>query len=187
MSPLFANLFGAYRRVTFMSSVLIAACAAGYWQFQDWQKTKTALSALVAQANLEEKNLVLGKNLSEDLKDLQAIEATLAPGILQVDKKATNIGYFYTLESATQVHIEGVIQEPIKETIKQGDKTYSVIPFLLTATGTFEALQAFLNAIHDAPMFLQVRQLSLERIDPKAREKDMHNIRLTLRVGALGL
>lgn len=181
------QLGGPYRRLTFMGIVALGACGASYWQFQEWEKKKAQVNELLSTITVAENNLILGKSLSDDLKSLQELETKIKPNILEVSKKAANIGLFYNLEPITKIHIEGVVQDPIKETIKQGDQTYSVIPFLLTAMGTFESIEAFLNALHALPMFLQMHQLSLEHISSKPKEKDMHNIRLTLRMGVLGV
>lgn len=187
MSTLTEQMSGPYRRFIILGIAMLSALGAIYWQLQAWEKNKAQLSELLNTITTAEHNLTFGKNLSADLKSLQELEAKIKPSILDISKKATNIGLFYNLESTTAVHIEGVTQDTIKETLKQGDQTYSIIPFILTATGSFESIEIFLNALHALPIFLRINQFSLEQMDPKTKGKDIHNIRLTLRFGALGI
>jgi hypothetical protein len=118
---------------------------------------------------------------------IQAIEVRLVSA--DQSKLATNLQYFYKIESETQAKLTGLNQSGVAAPARNAPKTtYVAVAYAISVQGTYAQLLDFVRQVENGEHFSRVQSLTLSH--PNGGENtpgNLANISLSLNLELLGL
>lgn len=167
-------LFGAVCTIT--SLVLVAAI----WVL--WQDVHS-LEALNRERTQEGQamlsTLVSGPLVRQELARAQEIVQRIETNLVTESRMEENYGYFYRIQAQAKAEVP-FLRQSSSELTNDGAE-YKVIPFNVQATGTYEQVATFLQALETGPKLSLIKSFSFRR-----REAGADNLTLTVEVKLLG-
>jgi Tfp pilus assembly protein PilO len=152
---------------------------------------------LAAQAELENKrtdgehlheNVSNAGKLDEQLAELTQAVQSIETRLVHADQLASNLQYFYKLESDTRVKLSQLNQTGVLSPAKNAAKTnYVPVGYNITVQGNYPEVMDFLRRIESGERFSHVRSLSLSQSSGADAVGKMETLSLTLKLDLLGL
>ena len=170
--------------------VLGLALLTGFWVYERYNeliKEQKALAVLEQSVRVMQRNTKEAVGLDKDSEQMNQIGVALDKRLLEVTRKAANVGAFYALASQTKVVIRNVVQDPSVLFKKQDGFNYISIPYAASFSGTFEQISAFLVGVKQNPHFILVSSIEVQNeglVGPKKEALDSVNV--SMRISALG-
>lgn len=164
-------LFGQFRHRPYVSVqvVLVLLLAAGNYFLWRQREAATARHALVRQEGDEMLHALA--NYPRIQSDLTAVTDALQliDRNLVVERTLeVNLGYFFEMETASRVHLRELNQLGVPPS-PEGNP-FKIVPFSLTATGSYGQLVNFMRNLETGPRLLRLTHCSLSRGDEKTED-----------------
>jgi len=175
----------SYYGITGLLSLFFGVIA--FKTYQHIVQKKTSILNMDHAIDVMQKNALAAKGLPEDLKQAQSIGTIIDHDLIDPEKKAANIGFFYALENTTHAHIETIVQQKVTP-IKTIDKiNYLDVPYALTLNGQFHEVLDFLYQLQISSHWLFVHKIDIAQIQADNRGKQaIDAIRCDARISFLG-
>ena len=164
-----------------VAAILMAAIA--YFRGGSLDDDQSASSDLSDKSKTMANNLIFGRDLEANLKQLTDAQKLLSVALIDPDNIIENQQYFFGFERIDGLHIIDPTQEG---TDKPKDATMSITTFKIQATGSWSSLVSFLYALQTGPHLVRVSSLDFEKFNQTSGNTEPEQLTATLEVQALG-
>lgn len=173
--PLALSLFGA--------AIVLAGWA--YYRSGSLDDLRGEYDTVTVNNDQIASNVKDGINFKEQVDQLTAALTQFKPGLIKPSAVIPNQQYFYDYEQTTGVQVLDPIEG--QTTVSKDPAEPSVTTFKLSASGSWENVITFLNALQTGPHFMRIYQYSFERF-PQERNAapSSQPIRVSLTLEVLG-
>ena len=146
-----------------ISGAIVVLCLLAYYFRIDLISDLDARqSEVLDQRNQVDLNLVAGGNLAEHMAEMRDRFAALQERVVQPSELATNLNYFYQVESATGVGL-GDLKQNAPSDRPAPKSELSGIGYSLTMSGQFKQIVAAFNELENGTRLYRLRNFNLER------------------------
>jgi Tfp pilus assembly protein PilO len=178
------DLMEKFRRypIPTISVVIVLLCLVAYYFRIDLISDLDARqSEVLDQRNQVDLNLVAGGNLAEHMNEMRTRFAALEERVVQPYDLASNMNYFYQLESNSGVGLGELKQNASSDKPVPKNKLGGV-GYTVSMTGSFAQIVGAFNELENGQRFYRLRHFNLER----GREVNGSVIQLSLNLELLG-
>lgn len=148
---------------TFCGMVILAAALNFYFRMDMLTELDLEREKANLHARQVEDNLVAGKTLEDHVEQTRVILENLEDRVVYHSELATNLKYFYELESATGVSLSNLRQgQP--ESGSSGDRTRLVgIDYSVSLSGSFAQIVAYFDELENGRLIYKLKNFNLQR------------------------
>lgn len=147
--------------------VVVAAGAAFFLRGETVAEAQTLFQEKEDEAQKTEANARNSAGLAEAATEMQELGKQFDARLVRATQLATNLQFFYRLESDTGVKLTDVRQNAIAPAKAGAPKTAFVgIPFAATVQGSYAQVYDFIRRVESGPHFLRINQLTLSKVAP---------------------
>ncbi len=144
-----------------LAAILLAGWA--YYRSGSLEDLRGELDTVLAQNDQSNKNVTEGNNFKEQLDQLTAAVARYKPGLINPSANIPNQQYFYDFENS------GVLIVDLGEVSSVAGKDEpSITTFKLNASGTWDNMISFVNALQSGSHYLRFSQFDIAKA-PQSR------------------
>jgi hypothetical protein len=167
-----------------VAAILMAAVA--YFRGGSLDDDEAASADLDKQSKTMANNLIFGRDLEANLKQLDDAQKGLAATLIDPDNIIENQQYFFGFERIDGLHIVDPTQET---TDRDKDATMSMTSFKVQATGNWASIASFLYALQSGPHLMRVNSMAIEKFHETGPNADTtpEQISATLDLQLLGI
>ena len=134
------------------------------------------------QARQVEDNIVAGSSLEDHVAQMRAHLENLEERVVNYSELATNLRYFYELESVTGVALSDLRQGKV-ESGEPGDRTELVgIDYSVMLSGSFAQIVAYLDELENGRQIYKLKSFNVQ----KGRDPSDSTLTLSLNLQLLG-
>jgi hypothetical protein len=173
----------AYPLAVSLAVAAIIMAGLAYYQDGNLDDDLAAGKDLDQQSTVMSDNLVFGRDLDTNLKQLKDAQKNLTDALIDPDNVIENQQYFYGFE-----HIDGLqIIDPTQlHTDREKDATMSVTTFTLQATGSWSNITTFLYELQTGLHLVRISKFDLEKLDRPGPDAAPEQLDASLEVQVLG-
>jgi hypothetical protein len=165
-----ADLLALIKKQPIAFACAFVALACGvlfYFRSDALDEARQHFEAKDTEAKKMEVNVRHLAGLPEDTAQVQEAGRQFESRLVRAGQLATNLQFFYRIESETGVKLLDVRQNPIPPPKAGSPRTaYSPVPFALSVQGTFSQIYSFLRQLETGPNFSRFTQVTLSKVDP---------------------
>jgi Tfp pilus assembly protein PilO len=155
--------FKTYPLASILTLAAIVLAGWAYYRSGTLDDLRGDFDTVVAQNDQTSKNVTEGNNFKEQLDQLTAAVARYKPGLINPSANIPNQQYFYDFENTgVQIVDLGEVSSVA------GKDDPSVTTFKLTASGTWDNIITFVNALQSGPHYLRFSQFDIVKA-PQSR------------------
>jgi Tfp pilus assembly protein PilO len=157
----FSQLMRRYPLCAICAALTILAGGAAYYlrgqnaELEVMQKDRTKEGEAMLDL------LVGGSTQRQELALVQEVAKRIEDNLVMEDNLAENLGYFYKLEEQTRVRLAEL--NPLSSPPGDTAPLFKRIPYTLRATGTYEQVAAFLQALETGPRLINITGFTYSR------------------------
>jgi len=175
----------AYPLALSLLGVAIVLAGWAYYRSGSLDDLRGEYDTVTVQNDQTATNVKDGINFKEQVDQLTAALTQFKPGLINPSAIIPNQQYFYDYEQSTGVQVLDPIEG--QTVVSKEPAEPSVTSFKLSASGSWENIMTFLNALQTGPHFMRVSQFTLERF-PQDRNAapTSQPVRVSLSLDVLG-
>lgn len=162
--------------------VVLAALLNFYFRMDMLSELELEREKATLQARQVEDNIVAGNNLEDHVVQMRSVLENLEERVVNFDELATNLRYFYELESATGVALSDLRQGQAESGLP-GERTQLVgIDFTVMLSGSFAQIVAYLDELENGRQIYRLKSFNVQ----KGRDASISTLNLSLNLQLLG-
>jgi Tfp pilus assembly protein PilO len=167
---------------SFCGFVVLAALVSFYFRMDMLTELDIEREKALLQARQVEDNIVAGSSLEDHVVQMRALLGSLEERVVNYAELATNLRYFYELESATGVALSDLRQGQAASG-KPGDRSELVgIDFTVMLSGSFAQIVAYLDELEKGRQIYKLKSFNVQ----KGRDASGSSLTLSLNLQLLG-